>query len=334
MAALSMASSSPPNIWYTLWTGSAIKSKYLHPDGLRLEIWCLCPIRNRHVNLVFECPFVGMEQVVRGMEHAYEHNTYGIKITQTTDSNPRRKFKYAAIAGQPIFYAFNCDFHAVDYEDLSPVDNGRITDNVDIVMFQGTKYIHKFMIQGSHQESFEKETMNYCQLSGCEGVLALKAVVKRGAHIQGLMIPYIEGDNLWEASIEREDELCRVTFRIIEIAASLEKVGYYHQDLKCQNIIQRESSGELFFIDFAGGITDGFYPPESEADLQDGKVDARTGMYILGKTVWQLWSWKHPKIQDELESFDIPEPARSIIYDCISNQVATIEELLQKYYYR
>ena len=95
--------------------------------------------------------------------------------------------------------------------------------------------------------------MNYCQLSGCEGVLALKAVVKQGAHIQGLLIPYIEGDNPWEASIKREDELC-------EIAASLEKVGYYHQDLNCQNILRRESSGEVYFIDFARGLTDEFYP--------------------------------------------------------------------------
>ena len=156
-APLSMPPSFPSDIWYTLWTASAIESKYLHPDGLRLEIWCLCPIRKRHINLVFVCPLVGMEQVIGGMEHAYEHNMYGIKITQPTDSNPRRRFKYAAIAGQPIFNAFNCDFHAVDYEDLSPVENGQITENVNIVMCQGTKYIPKFMIRGSHQESFEKK---------------------------------------------------------------------------------------------------------------------------------------------------------------------------------
>jgi len=82
-------------------------------------------------------------------------------------------------------------------------------------------------------------------------------------------------------------------------------VECYHQDLKCQNTVRRESSGEVYFIDFAGGLTDGFYPPESEGNLEHRKVDARTGIYILGKTMWQLWSWKHPKTQDKLESFDI-----------------------------
>ena len=162
-------------------------------------------------------------------------------------------------------------------------------------------------------------------------MLDLKAVVKRGVHSQGLLIPYIEGGNLGDACIKGEDELRSVTFRIMEIAASLKRAGFYHQDLKCENIIRQKSNGGLYFIDFAGGFTDGFYPPESKGDLVDGKVDARTGIFILGKILWQLWSRKHPKTQDKLETFDIPEQARSIIYDCVSNQVATIEGLLKKY---
>lgn len=58
----------------------------------------------------------------------------------------------------------------------------------------------------------------------------------------------------------------KVTYRIIEIAAGLEKVGYYDEDLKCQNIIRRRSDGALFFIDFGGGLTDGFYREEGGAN--------------------------------------------------------------------
>ena len=77
----------------------------------------------------------------------------------------------------------------------------------------------------------------------------------------------------------REVELCRVTFYIFEIAASLEKIEYYQQDLKCQNIIQQKTSGEIYFIDFVKAITDGVYLPESKGDLEDERVDARTGIY-------------------------------------------------------
>lgn len=82
--------------------------------------------------------------------------------------------------------------------------------------------------------------------------------------MQGLFIPYIEGDNLWNVagSATLRPELLKITYRIVKIAARLERTGVYHEDLKCQNIIRRDSDGTIFFIDFGGGITEGFYREE------------------------------------------------------------------------
>src|SRR5208282_1340605 len=156
-------------------------------------------------------------------------------------------------------------------------------------------------------------------------------VVKCKGVVQGLLIPYIEGDNLWEARIRSEAELVGMTYRIIEIAAGLEKVGYYDEDLKCQNIVRRRSDGALFFIDFAGGLTEGFYREKSFDDLVMGKINGKDAIYILGKTLWQLWTLEHPREEDKLPD-RIPEAARKIIYDCcIATTHNTIEELGRKH---
>ena len=89
----------------------------------------------------------------------------------------------------------------------------------------------------------------------------------------------------------------------------MEKVGYYNEDLKCQNIVRRRSDGALFCIDFAGGLTDGFFPEESLHDIMAEKMDPKDGIYILGKTLWQLWAREHPKADDQLPG-RISEPAR------------------------
>ena len=267
-----------------------------------------------------------MRQIVEAMRHAHEHGTFGLKITEDSDSNGRA-WQYAGTAGRPIAYAFNCDFRAIDYEDLSAIASGKLTSKVEVVLFQNTKYVHKFMTSDD-QESFETEAMIYLQLRGCDGVLELEAVVRRNGYVQGLLIPYVEGDNLCDVSIKREAERLQVTYRIMEIAAGLEKKGYYHQDLKCQNIVQRKSDGALYFIDWAQGITQGFYPPDSRDDLDDGIVEPKAGLFILGKTLLQLWTSSHPT---SVDLFAIPEPARSIINDCVTNKVGTINELYKKY---
>jgi hypothetical protein len=86
----------------------------------------------------------------------------------------------------------------------------------------------------------------------------------------------------------------------------------------------------LYFVDLAGGLTDGFYREEAFDDLFDGNVNAKEGMYILGKTLWQLWTKEHRRAEDRLEE-PAAEPARSIIHDCVNHEVDTIEKLRIKY---
>src|SRR5579862_2914876 len=118
-----------------------------------------------------------------------------------------------------------------------PVADGEITNNVHIVTYQNIRYVYKFMWRQSYQESFEKEVERYIRLRECDGVLQLKAVVIRNGVVQGLLIPYIDGEDLWTAARTSEPELLSITYRIIGIAAGLENVGFYHEDLKCQNIV-------------------------------------------------------------------------------------------------
>src|SRR5436305_7641594 len=65
-----------------------------------------------------------------------------------------------------------------------------ITNNLHIVTYQNIQYVHKFMWRESYQESFEREVQRYIRLKERDGVLQLKAVVKRNGVVQGLLIPY------------------------------------------------------------------------------------------------------------------------------------------------
>ena len=307
--------------------GSSELGRYHHPQALPLELWYRCPLRKCEVNLRFECWYQSSNEIVAGLKFAFENDANGVRITRLDHFN---QFQYSKMNGRPLQFAFNSDYHAVEYDDLTPVPGGEITDNLHIVIYQNVQYVHKFMWRHSYQASFEKEVERYIRLKECDGVLQLKAVVKRNGVVQGLLIPYIEGEDLWAAAIKSELELLNITYRIIEIAAGLENVGFYHEDLKCQNIVRRHSDGALYFIDFAGGLTDGFYREESFNELADGNVNAKEGLYILGKTLQQLWTKEHPKAGDQLAE-QVPEPARSIIHDCVKHKVETIEKLRRKH---
>ena len=63
----------------------------------------------------------------------------------------------------------------------------------------------------------------------------------------------------------------------------------------------------------------------------DGKIHPREALYILGKTLWQLWTAKHPQLSDQLSAVDIPEMVRSIIVDSIDGGVNTVDELFRKH---
>ena len=87
-------------------------------------------------------------------------------------------------------------------------------------------------------------------------VLPLEAVIRRDGAVQGLLIPYFDEDNLWDVASSRKlkDELLKMTYQIMEIAAGLERVGFLPWS-QVSKYCSRQSGGEIFFIDFAGGLT-------------------------------------------------------------------------------
>ena len=119
---------------------------------------------------------------------------------------------------------FNSNFVAVDYEELIYVKE--LKSNIIVVSFHGEEFVYKFMTPKYYQNSFEAEVDNYKQLEGVEGIPLLKAVVRKGGLIQGLLISYIEGIDLWSA-VQNEavpnEVLLDITSRIIRVAANLEQ---------------------------------------------------------------------------------------------------------------
>lgn len=249
-----------------------------------------CPVRKCEVNLRFECWDPISSEIVAALKYALKNDVNGVKITKNDADGVKSitGLQFSKMKGKPLQFAFNSDYHAVQYDDLTHFANGKIVGNVHIVPYQNSQYVHKFVWPRSYQQHFEREAERYCRLKECDGILPLRAVVKRDGVVQGLLITYIDGKNLWTAEIKSDPELLKITYRIIEIASSLESVGFYHEDLKCQNIVRRRSDGALYFVDLVGGLTDGFYREEAFDDLFDGNVTAKEGMYILGKTLWQL----------------------------------------------
>jgi len=258
------------------------------------------------------------------MQYALEHNMKSLMISQPTAI--RWATEYRRCDAKPVVCRFNAGYHTtVEFSELTDISS--ITRNVNLVEFKGIRYIHKYMRPGDCQNSWEVEVRHYLQIQECEGVPRLAALVQLDGMNQGLLLDFIDGENLGVSAIGKsETELLAITYKIIKVAVGLEKVGYYGGDLKCGNILQ-QNSGAIYFVDFGGGATEGFYPEESEWTILSGDVDAVDGIYILGKALWQLWTDPVGTPAKELQD-NIPEPARSIIYDCcISRKFATMEEL-------
>ena len=301
-------------------------SSYQHPQNGRIEFCYLCSVRHHEVHLIFNNPVHSQDDIRKAMRYALVNKLDGVEITRPERTPWNMEFK-TCVAKPFKIGAFNAEYRTIDVTQLTTIFS--ITHNIDVVTFEGNRFVHKYMWEGSRQWSFEREFKRYEQLKQCKGVPSLEAVVKREGMIRGLLISFIDGENLANIQFKSKRELLEITYRIIKVAAGLEKVGYYNEDLKCQNIVRRRSDGAIYFIDFAGGLTDGFYPEESNSKLYTGEVSPKDGIYILGKTLWQLWTNDIPA--RELPD-SIPEPARNIINDCCVNRIfGSIRELQDSY---
>jgi len=193
------------------------------------------------------------------------------------------------------------------------------------------------MDKNSHQYDFEAELGRYPLLKGFNHVPEFRVLVRQDGNLVGFLITYIEGDNLYNllesCVVQREDELLRITRGIIEIAVALEERNLYHQDLKLQNIMIRQSDGALLFIDFGAGITRGMVNPEREKKILFDGPEAVDALYTLGMTLWWLWNF------DYRESWITVDFARTknqlvriIIDDCIQGRYGSVNELYSRHY--
>lgn len=311
---------------------------YQYPDKRHHDLWYRCPKRGCPVYLHFPDNWEGEQEVLLALMSAIDQNIMAITVTRKSSEN---SLNLSRLLNRLVFTPcefmryvphFNSDFVSVDHEEL--VDLKELSCNVQLVSFRGHQFAHKFITPGRYQNSFETEVENYKKLAGVSGIPELTAVVRKEGLIQGLLMTYIEGIDLWSAvynaGLRDEKLLLDITFKIIRLAADLERREFYHEDLKCSNIVRRDADSEVFFIDLGGGLTEGMYREERESVLRSQGPDATDALFTLGRTLWELWAADSPRksaLLDRIEN----ETARRIIRDCEQGDVESIVHLHEKY---
>ena len=318
--------------------------RYDYPDKRRFDLWYLCPKRACTVYLAFEDGWKSEKEVQHALDAAIEKDTCAIRVTRiypefTEGNKPQFHHADEILEFRECQFKryqphFNSNFVAVDHKELIHVKE--LKSNVTVVSFDGEEFAHKFMTPKCYQNSFEAEVDNYKKLEGVDGIPRLKAVVQKAGLIQGLLISYIEGIDLW-STVQNGDipdeVLVDITCRIIRVAANLEQRGFYHEDLKCGNIVRREVDGEIYFIDFGGGWTDGMYREERLQQIWLKGPDALDALFTLGRTIWELWTAERPSNKSNGAPLDRVknETIRNLIVDCNEGNVPNIVGLCARY---
>jgi hypothetical protein len=229
-------------------------------------------------------------------------------------------------------------FPAVHYSDLKVIKKPH--EKVKIVEYQGERYVYKYSYRSKHYNAFHCELRNYIKLAGMPGIPPLKAVVlnpRLPPDYPGLLISYIEGDDLqglYEGWLLQQADLVDITERVVRLAADLEDRGFYHQDIKCNNILRR-NDGEIFFIDFEQDVREGMYPAKWDKWIRRKRiVSPRNALFALGRTIWEFWSRTMPNGFDvQREMMRVPDEfVRRIYYSCLYKEVGSIRALHDKYY--
>jgi len=79
---------------------------------------------------------------------------------------------------------------------------------------------------------------------------------------------------------------------IAEILDRLHREQIIHQDVKPANILYQEEDGFVYLVDFGGGMTRSFAPPEALDDFE--AQDERSDLFALGSTAYYLLSGMDP----------------------------------------
>jgi serine/threonine protein kinase len=311
---------------------------YQYPDKRRHDLWYRCPKRDREVYLHFPDNWEGELEVMVALGVAIEQHIFAVTVARKSnlpDPQPvrlRDRLEFTPCEFRSYVPHFNSDFVTVDHQEL--VNLKELSRNVNLVSFRGQQFAYKFITPGRHQNTFETEVENYKKLAGVSGIPKLTAVVRKEGLLQGLLMSYIEGIDLWSAvynaRIWAEELLLDITLKVIRLAADLERRKFYHEDLKCSNIVRRHADGELFFIDLGGGLTEGMYREERESVLWSQGPDATDALFTLGRTLWELWTADSPRNGAPLDRVE-NETVRHIIRDCEQGNVESIIQLSGKY---
>ncbi|HEU0048970.1 MAG TPA: hypothetical protein VFQ43_15365 [Nitrososphaera sp.] len=316
---------------------------YQYPDNKQHDLWYRHRTTGRTVYLHFPDRWEGDHEAGLALRVAIEWDTCALKITRKCPEsaladNPqyrrlRDRLIFEVCEYKPYVPHFNSDFVSVDHDEL--LDVKEITHNVKVVSFRGQQFVHKFITPGRYQNSFEMEVENYKKLAGAPGVPHLTAVVRKEGLVQGLLMSYIDGIDLWsavydDAGMQDEQLLLDITFKLIRLAADLERRNFYHEDLKCTNIMRRHADGQLFFIDLGGGLTEGMYRHDRESVLYSQGPDATDALFTLGRTIWELWAADSPRKGAPLDRVR-NGTVRDIIRDCENGSVESIVHLSDKY---
>ena len=148
------------------------------------EFWYNCALRKLVVYLSFNRPPYIHTHIADALKFGADNDLDGVRINYSLVGDD---IQCAAAwltpelipsIPQPVQErAFNADCRTVDYDAL--IFSHALTQNVHVVQFEGERYVYKFMIRSSNQDTFEKEFQHYVQVRECDGVPNLAAVVTR-----------------------------------------------------------------------------------------------------------------------------------------------------------
>jgi serine/threonine protein kinase len=166
------------------------------------------------------------------------------------------------------------------------------------------------------QQDFVNEAL---RLKGCQHAHIVKVyeLIKEG-ELWGMVMEYIEGEDLDSLGKLPESEALRYIHQIGEALTVVHNSGLLHRDVKPQNIMVRSGKSEAVLIDF--GIareftpdvtqthteyrTD-FYAPPEQYNIR-AKRGAYTDVYALAATLYKLLTGQEPEGAISRGMFDCP----------------------------
>ena len=214
-----------------------------------------------------------------------------------------------------------------------------LSPTVHIVEYQGTRYIHKFMGYLSVTSSFECEIAHHQRVFGSQFVPKLFYIVTFRGRNRGLLLEFVDGNDLSSiAASQTQSQLYLITAKILEALEDLEKRAYYPQDLKCANIVVRNTDNAIFIVDLGGGFSEGMYLRTALRTFKNGEGSILPSemLYTLGRTVWELWIDDVPPEDEKAKAPNTLLPLiRSLVDECCGGiQFESVTEVKEHYHDR